>query len=321
MAEKQEDCCRGIIPGSHHCLDIPSADGKFKVPRCNFHQHHQGTIQSTSTPVCTRTRSHTNGLISLPVDAQQTTEKDTVPAYFNALDVTLSFSSSTPSHQYSKSRRSLPNSQTWTANDILGDLPTGLKRKTPSCQSLDSLTNTFVFSTPSTSLPSTKSQWHSQDSESKCSLSDTGYESQLSCSSSDLLNSSHLQSLPTPLPSSTPIYDEILSHFTPSRPEQLIGRKMGLDSFDIIGELHSRNLIIPLQKIFEYLSDEDLFRICRVNSCWQQACHGDFEARRRQEFFTKSRTAARACLQKVCYTDVYSDLCVLKFFTPAPIWN
>ena len=53
--------------------------------------------------------------------------------------------------------------------------------------------------------------------------------------------------------------NEMVKHFSPSEPDRLIGRKMGLDLVDVVSELHMRS-VCSLQAIFRYLEPEDLCR-------------------------------------------------------------
>ena len=52
---------------------------------------------------------------------------------------------------------------------------------------------------------------------------------------------------------------KILKQFSPSEPDRLIGRKMGLEYVDIVSELHLRS-VAPLQLVFRHLEPEDLCR-------------------------------------------------------------
>ena len=53
--------------------------------------------------------------------------------------------------------------------------------------------------------------------------------------------------------------NEMVKHFSPSEPDRLIGRKMGLDCVDVVSELHMRS-VCSLQAVFRYLESEDLCR-------------------------------------------------------------
>ena len=53
--------------------------------------------------------------------------------------------------------------------------------------------------------------------------------------------------------------NEMVKHFSPSEPDRLIGRKMGLDFVDVVSELHMRS-VCSLQAVFRYLESEDLCR-------------------------------------------------------------
>ena len=53
--------------------------------------------------------------------------------------------------------------------------------------------------------------------------------------------------------------NEMVKHFSPSEPDRLIGRKMGLDFVDVVYELHIRS-VCSLQTIFRHLKSEDLCR-------------------------------------------------------------
>ena len=52
---------------------------------------------------------------------------------------------------------------------------------------------------------------------------------------------------------------EMVKHFSPSEPDRLIGRKMGLDFVDVVSELHIRS-VCSLETIFRHLKSEDLCR-------------------------------------------------------------
>ena len=52
---------------------------------------------------------------------------------------------------------------------------------------------------------------------------------------------------------------EMVKHFSPSEPDRLIGRKMGLDFVDVVSELHIRS-VCSLETIFRHLRSEDLCR-------------------------------------------------------------
>ncbi len=52
---------------------------------------------------------------------------------------------------------------------------------------------------------------------------------------------------------------EMLKNFSPVEPDRLIGRKMGLETVDVVSELHNRS-VPALGLVFQYLSPEDLCR-------------------------------------------------------------
>ena len=55
-------------------------------------------------------------------------------------------------------------------------------------------------------------------------------------------------------------FEEVLQMFTPTAPDRLIGRKMGIPHVDILSELHYRNISSVLTNILGFLTPSDLCR-------------------------------------------------------------
>ena len=80
----------------------------------------------------------------------------------------------------------------------------------------------------------------------------------------------------------------LLKQFSPSEPDRLIGRKMGLDYVDIVSELHNRS-ICSLRLVFQHLDAKDLCRSCMVSSQWKSAVHTDTNSLKRKKLFLRSQ--------------------------------
>lgn len=56
------------------------------------------------------------------------------------------------------------------------------------------------------------------------------------------------------------LLQRVLEKFSPPDPVNLIGRNVGVRKFDFVHELHCRNFLLCLEKIFQTLTDADLMR-------------------------------------------------------------
>ena len=88
--------------------------------------------------------------------------------------------------------------------------------------------------------------------------------------------SSRLESNAGLLARATPTEEEFMellfkNKHLPNNPEFLIGRNMGVDFVDVVGELSKRSMNNVLDNVFKYLGKEDLVRAASVNKQWR-AC-------------------------------------------------
>lgn len=73
----------------------------------------------------------------------------------------------------------------------------------------------------------------------------------------------------------------LLSKFTPTESDRLIGRRMGRDFVDIIAELSSRNVSSVLSLVLVNVDKQDLCSMCCVSKEWKNVCDNDKAARLR----------------------------------------
>ena len=90
---------------------------------------------------------------------------------------------------------------------------------------------------------------------------------------------------------------KVLQEVSPKDPQRVIGRKIGLEKVDIIGELKSRNILPALKVLFSHVSDADLSTLCCVSSAWNDAVCADVESNSRR---LKSRSSQVLVTEKVC---------------------
>lgn len=86
-----------------------------------------------------------------------------------------------------------------------------------------------------------------------------------------------------------PLLEKVISHFSPKEPQALIGRRIGVESFDIVAGLHEKNMYHALKKILSDLPDQDLRSFCDVSDTWRSALLTDTKARRRRLKYIRSR--------------------------------
>ena len=82
--------------------------------------------------------------------------------------------------------------------------------------------------------------------------------------------------LGSPTTRATPTEEEFMellfkNKHLPKNPEFLIGRNMGVEFVDVVGELNKRSMNNVLDNVFKYLGKEDLVRVASVNKEWR-AC-------------------------------------------------
>ncbi|ESO83183.1 hypothetical protein LOTGIDRAFT_236780 [Lottia gigantea] len=81
-------------------------------------------------------------------------------------------------------------------------------------------------------------------------------------------------------------FQQVLSTFSPSVLDRLIGRKMGLEKVDIVSELSARN-VMALSSIFSYLEPQDLCSMCQVSQNWRKVVHSDARASKLKKKYVK----------------------------------
>ncbi|XP_053565246.1 F-box only protein 5 [Bombina bombina] len=69
-------------------------------------------------------------------------------------------------------------------------------------------------------------------------------------------------------------WDDVVSRES-FRLEYLIGKNMGLEKFDILGELFQKDFKHLLTKILRHLSAKDLINVIRVSTTWKKILHKD----------------------------------------------
>lgn len=103
--------------------------------------------------------------------------------------------------------------------------------------------------------------------------------------------------------------DRVLKDFSPSVPNRLIGRKVGLSKLDIIQEMSIGNKdCLPL--VLSFLEPKDLCQMCLVSKVWKKVIDDDSSAfRRKHEYLASFQTIVS---QKVLSTINILKLSLLK---------
>ncbi|XP_053382950.1 F-box only protein 5-A-like [Mercenaria mercenaria] len=81
-------------------------------------------------------------------------------------------------------------------------------------------------------------------------------------------------------------FDEILEKFSPVVSDRLIGRKMGREKVDILGELSDRSISCT-STILSFLTPQDLCRMCIVSRQWKSVCEADKLSNQRRRWFLR----------------------------------
>lgn len=123
-------------------------------------------------------------------------------------------------------------------------------------------------------------------------------------------------------------FDSVMQSFSSSSTDRVIGRKMGLEHVDIVGELSDRNISCSI--ILRYLGPRDLCSMCEVSRKWESVCNGDPVSRKRKRSITDKIVSGKENIGKKspprplrCLTDSQKTLAPLqpigKQPTPASI--
>ncbi|XP_005105598.1 uncharacterized protein LOC101858208 isoform X2 [Aplysia californica] len=81
------------------------------------------------------------------------------------------------------------------------------------------------------------------------------------------------------------LLEQVVDKFSPREPSRLIGCRIGVIKFDILGELSSKNFLFCVQQILEHLSDQDLDTMCQVSMVWKSALFNDLRASSRYKLY------------------------------------
>ncbi|XP_013393097.1 uncharacterized protein LOC106160873 [Lingula anatina] len=106
-------------------------------------------------------------------------------------------------------------------------------------------------------------------------------------------NRDSLTSHRPPMPQKEDVWEMLTKgNLIPGEPDRLIGRKMGLQSVDVMWELHIRN-ISCVSTILGYMEGADLCRMCLVSSEWREICESHPKAQARRTQYMKHLRAKR----------------------------
>ena len=209
---------------------------------------------------------------------------------FTEYDVSTTFSSSCTLNSTQDSGRYSMCSDLSDADQVYSSLP--LPRL-----SLESAFDSCAKSTDTDSAY--ESAYSSQDTISDCN------------SQTDLNLASKIEELkssqsPDLFPGDN--FFNILKKYTPTEPDRLIGRRIGRQQVDIVGELQVRNMSSVLKCILDNVEDIDLSSMRCVNKQWKQACDNDRSSSNRRAQALEKQRLRRLVLQQVCILSVHFSI-------------